>query len=129
MVLYLNQNNNRFLRFLISGGVNTLFGFIVYSVVIVITGGQVWIALLVGMLVGVAFNFFTTGGYVFRQLSISRFPYFLVCYLIIFFVNLILIEILSNFVIDKILIQLILLLPMAIISYFILKKYVFNQAK
>ena len=72
---------NRFMRFLVAGGVNTLFGFAVYSFCI-IAGCVVWLALLAGMLSGTVFNFFTTGGYVFRELSPRLLPRFIFSYLL-----------------------------------------------
>ena len=112
------------MRFLAAGGVNTLFGFAVYSVSIII-GMPVWFALLAGMLLGTVFNFFTTGGYVFRELSFPRFPRFVICYLLIYGVNFMLIELISGWLSDKILSQAILVFPMALFSYFLMLRFVF----
>lgn len=115
---------NRFMRFLAAGGVNTLFGFAVYSVFI-IAGMPVWFALLAGMLFGTVFNFFTTGGYAFRELSLLRFPRFVICHLLIYGINLILIELVSVWLNNKILSQAILIFPMAMLSYFLMMRFVF----
>lgn len=112
------------MRFLAAGGVNTLFGFAVYSVFI-IAGMEVWFALLAGMLLGTVFNFFTTGGYAFRELSLPRFPRFAICYLLIYGVNFMLIELISGWLSDKILSQAILVFPMALLSYFLMVRFVF----
>lgn len=119
-----NSRRNRFVRFLIAGGINTLFGFVVYSVFIV-AGVAVWLALLAGMLFGAMFNFFTTGGYAFRELSLSRFPRFVICHLFIYGINLTLIELVSTWLSNKILSQAILIFPMAMLSYFLLARFVF----
>jgi len=121
-----NLRRNRFMRFLVAGGVNTLFGFVVYSVAI-IAGTAVWLALLAGTIAGTVFNFFTTGGYVFRELSLSRFPRFIICYLLVYGINLGLIELLSMWLSDKILSQFILIFPMAVFSYFIMARFVFSK--
>ena len=62
MDLKLKLQQSRMLRFVLAGGINTLFGFLVYTLTIV-SGAVAWIAILVGMLAGTAFNFLTTGGY------------------------------------------------------------------
>lgn len=120
------SDRNRFIRFLIAGGVNTLFGFTVYSVCIV-SGMVLWLSVLVGMLAGTVFNFFTTGGYVFRDLSRNRFPRFVICYLFVYGINLTLMELLSLWWSSKILSQAALTPPLAFLSYFLMAKYVFSR--
>lgn len=120
------SRRNRFMRFLVAGGVNTLFGFAAYSLLIA-AGMAVWLALLVGMLLGTVFNFFTTGGYVFRELSPARFPRFVLCYLLVYFINLELIELILTLLNNKILSQAILVFPMAMISYFLMARFVFSS--
>lgn len=115
---------HRFARFLAAGGVNTLFGFMVYSAVIMLHG-PVWAALAVGNIAGVFFNFVTTGGYVFRSLVVSRFPRFVCAYAAVYLLNWVLIRFLSDLVPGPIAAQAILTLPMALVSYFLMKKLVF----
>lgn len=119
-----NLRRNRFIRFLAVGGVNTLFGFGAYSLLI-LTGMAVWLALLVSMLLGTMFNFLTTGGYVFQKLSLARFPRFVLCYLLVYFINLELIELILTLLNNKILAQAILVFPMAMLSYFLMARFVF----
>jgi putative flippase GtrA len=116
------------MRFLIAGAVNTLFGFVVYSVA-TLAGSAVWLALLAGIFAGVAFNFVTTGGYVFKDLSLKRFPRFLGAYLVIYLANLGLITLLSKWVNDVILAQAIVTLPVAMGSYLLMARYVFRQPR
>ena len=116
--------NSEFLRFLLAGAINTLFGYAIYSLGI-LTGAPVWMALMVGMLVGTVFNFFTTGGYAFRQLSRERYPRFVGCYLLVYGVNLLLIEGLSLWIDDKLKIQAVLLIPLALLSYLLMARLVF----
>jgi putative flippase GtrA len=115
---------NRFMRFLVTGVVNTLFGFAVYSVAI-ISGITVWLSLLAGTVAGTVFNFFTTGGYVFRDISFNRFYRFIICYVLLYAFNLILIEGLSLWLTNKILTQFILTFPIAILSYLLMANFVF----
>ena len=111
-------------RFVIAGLLNTLFGFVIFSAAIAVSL-PVWAALLTGLLAGIAFNFVTTGGYVFRDLSRRRFPRFLACYLSIYAINLAGISVLHNWLANHIVSQAILTLPMAALSYFLLGKFVF----
>lgn len=122
----LSLRKYRFMRYLVAGGINTLFGFSVYSICIV-TGVAVWLALLAGMLSGTVFNFFTTGGYVFRELLLARFPRFVTCYLLVYGINFMLIELISIWLSSKILSQAILTFPLALLSYFLMGRFVFTS--
>lgn len=124
----LNLRTNAFLRFLVAGGVNTLFGFAAYSAAIV-AKAPVWLALLMGSIAGIVFNFFTTGGYVFRQLSAAKFPRFVLCYLIVYATNLGLIHLLSEWSDRVILLQLLLTIPLSLLSYFLMARFVFPAHK
>jgi putative flippase GtrA len=118
--------SRRFIRFLLVGGLNTLFGFLAYSAFIAL-GLPTWAALLAGNLAGIAFNFFTIGGMVFWNLSLSRVPPFVLCYLVIYLINLGLIDWTSALVGGRILAQAILALPMAVVAYLILRSFVFGK--
>lgn len=123
----LNANTNRFVRFLVAGGLNTLVGFAVYSICIV-TGNPAWLALLIGMIFGIVFNFFTAGGYVFRELLFYRFPRFVCCYLVIYAINLLSVELISIWLSSQILAQAIIILPLAMLSYILQTRFVFSKA-
>lgn len=116
--------DNEILRFIVAGGVNTLLGYALYSLAIIF-GAAAWLALLVSMLMGSIFNFFTTGGYAFRQLSKARYPRFVTCYLVVYSVNLMLLEALSLSISNKLVSQAILLVPLAVLSYVLMARLVF----
>lgn len=120
-----NSSSSSFVRFILAGGLNTLFGFGIYAAAI-LGGAAVWLALLFGVLAGIVFNFFTIGGYAFRQLSAGRFPRFVICYLLIYGINLGLIKFLSQWVQGAIVIQFVLLFPMAATSYLLMRSFVFS---
>jgi putative flippase GtrA len=117
--------DNRLLRFFVAGAINTIFGFSIYALFILIRI-PVPAALLAGTFAAVAFNFALTGGSVFRDLSIGRFPAFAASYGFLYFINLELIDMLSPWAGDPILAQAILILPMALLSYFTLSQVVFG---
>ena len=115
---------HRALRYVVAGGANALFGFTTYSVAIVL-GLPVWSALVVANVAGIAFNFVTMGRYVFQNLVLARFPRFLACYAFVYSVNLAAMEQLSAWIPGKIIGQAILTLPMAVLSYILLRRFVF----
>lgn len=118
----------RFIRFLIAGVVNTLFGFAIYCVGL-FAGLPVWAALLVGTVAGTLFNFLTTAGYVFRQLTLSRLPRFLFCYTLVYVLNLGLIRLVFLWLHDEKLSQLVLVFPVALFSYLLMSRVVFPTAQ
>lgn len=120
--------NIRFVRFLIAGAVNTLFGFAIYCAAL-FAGLPVWAALLVGTVAGTLFNFLTTAGYVFRQLTLSRMPRFLFCYALVYVLNLGLIKVLFLWLRDERLSQLVLVFPVALFSYLLMSRIVFPPGK
>jgi putative flippase GtrA len=119
----------QFIRFLLVGGLNTLFGFTIFSAIIYF-GGQTWHALLGGNLSGIAFNFLTIGGAVFRDLGAQRIPRFIVAYLGLFVINYECIRLLIGIcTFSVIAAQAVLTLPLAILSYLIMSKFVFPGAE
>ncbi len=120
--------NRQFLRFLVAGGVNTLFGFGV-NIAALLAGLPVWAAMLVGTVAGVAFNFFTHGSYAFRDRSARRLPRYLLGYAIVYAVGLGAFHIL-HFAVPgpgPIECQAMLVIPMALLSYLIMSRFVFQK--
>lgn len=124
----LSLDSNRFLRFLLAGAINTLFGFFVYAVAI-LARAPVWLALLIAVIAGTAFNFVTTSGYVFRDLSLGRVPVFVLCYLLVYGVNLALLDWLVAWLGGEILTQAVLAFPMAVLSYTLMARLVFTTVR
>jgi putative flippase GtrA len=114
-----------FIRFLIAGGFNSLFGWMVYSAAILF-GAQPWLALIIGIVMGIGFNFITLGGYAFRDMSIGRLPRFVLTYGFIYVINLISLTLLQRWIDRPILGQLILTPFMAMVSYVVLSRMVFT---
>jgi putative flippase GtrA len=112
-------------RFVLVGGLNTLFGFTVFGVIAYL-GGRTWQALLGSNVAGIVFNFLTIGGIVFRDHSPKRLLRFVAAYFVLFLFNLKAIELLRHGIqIDLILAQALLTAPMAILSYLIMSRFVF----
>ena len=77
----------QFLRFLVIGGINTLFGYSLFSLLILV-GAVPDIALFAATVVGVLFNYVTTGRLVFAARGFGRLPWFAGVYGLTFLINL-----------------------------------------
>lgn len=117
---------SNFLRFLLVGGLNTLFGFSVYAL-LALTEVSTWIILLISNFIGMIFNFFTTGGLVFFDVSILRMPRFITCYISIYLIYLSLINWLEPIFESRITAMALIVLPVTVLSYLILKFFVFRH--
>jgi putative flippase GtrA len=118
---------HRLLRFLLVGGLNSLFGLAVYSGFIHFDS-PAWLALIGGNVAGIAFNFITTGGLVFTDLAMARLPKFILCYVLLYFINLGLIHYLVPVVGGAIVAQVLLTIPMSLISYIGMARLVFADS-
>lgn len=116
--------SNEVMRFALAGGINTIFGFVVYALGLFVDL-QVALALFLGMIAGTFFNFFTNGAYVFRQLEVTRYPRFLACYLLVYGLNVLLMNIFLMWMNNKLIIQAILTIPLALLSYLMMSRLVF----
>jgi putative flippase GtrA len=116
-------------RFALAGLANTAFGFMVYSLCIV-AGLPVPAALLLGNLLGMVFNFITLGGYAFRDLSRANLPRFILAYVGLLAINWLCIRGLTAVShIGVILAQAVLMLPLALLSYLVMSRGVFNRSR
>ena len=118
--------NIQFIRFLLAGVVNTLFGLGVY-VVCIYCGLSPWLAMLVGTCAGIAFNFLSFGAYAFRDLSLSRLPRFLCSYGVTYLFNLAAFHALNNWVSSAVWCQVILTPVVALFSYLSMSNFVFAR--
>jgi putative flippase GtrA len=118
--------NRQSLRFLVAGGVNTLFSLGV-NIAALLAGLPVWLAMLLGTVAGIAFNFFTLGGYAFRDLSARRLPRYVLGYTIVYFVALAGFHGLQLVVRSQIACQALLVIPVALLSYLIMSRFVFQK--
>ena len=83
---YYDVVSSQLLRFVLVGVLNTAFGVGVYCMAIYI-GLPYFIATLVSNVLGVLFNFLTTGNLVFRNGNPRLIVRFVACYVVIYFVN------------------------------------------
>lgn len=122
------QPYRRFFIFLLIGGLNTLFGFAVYAIFVMLHS-PTWLALIGGNLAGMVFNFFTTGHFVFLDISPGRIPRFAGVYLLIYYANLELIGVVNRYTHNAMVSQACLTPFFAVISYMLLSRWVFGTSK
>lgn len=118
--------NSQVFRFLLAGGVNTLFGLGVY-VGCIWLGLPPWLAMLIGTVAGVAFNFLTFGAYAFRDLSVRRVPRFVLSYAATYAFNLLAFHALNHWVSGVVWCQVILTPIVAAFSYLSMSNFVFTR--
>ena len=117
--------DEEFLKFLFVGVLNTLFSYTIYA--ILITFGLVPnLALFFQYILGVLWNFKTTGIIVFKNHSNRLIFKFVASYIFTFIINSVMLKILLNYL-NEYLAQAILIPPVAILSFVIFKFWVFKK--
>lgn len=117
----------RFINFLFIGGINTLFGYSIFALLIFF-GLHYSLANLIAIVVGVIFNFFTTGNFVFKNNNKKLIFKFILVYSITWFINTFFMFIAKkNGVGNLYMVGAVLLLPCAFISFILMKYFVFNK--
>ncbi|MEH2568885.1 GtrA family protein [Bradyrhizobium sp. AZCC 2289] len=118
--------SRRFVRFLIVGGFNTAFGFAVFAVIYAIANSH-RIAIVIGTVVGIAFNFFTTGSVVFGNWSAGAALPFVLGYGAVLILNLLLADLLIGSGLGALPAQAVALPFVVVASYFINARLVFRR--
>ncbi len=116
------------LRFVVIGGLNTLFGYGAYAVLL-LAGLHYAAASFVGTIAAVTFNYITTGGLVFDGLSRATAVRFVVAYAALWIVNVAALAALVRLGVDTYVGGLALLVPMALLSYAAMRLFVFGGGR
>ena len=120
----LKNIDEKFLKFLFVGFLNTAFSYFIYA--LFITFGLVAnLALFLQYLIGVLWNFKTTGTIVFQNKNNKLIFKFVASYIVTFLINSALLKMLIKYV-NEYLAQALLILPVAMLSFLILKYWVFK---
>jgi putative flippase GtrA len=116
----------RFIKFLFVGLLNTMFGYGVFSFVLFL-GLHYSLASLFATILGVIFNFFTTGRLVFRNADNLLIFKFIGVYAIVYIFNLFFLVIIDHLNFNLYIGGLIILLPMAFFAFQLNQMFVFNK--
>lgn len=116
-----------FFRFLWVGILNTIFGYSVFLIMLLL-GLYSNIALLIATIAGVLFNFKTIGHLVFANTSKNKLVPFIGQYIFLYILNWFLLQKLLNYGMKPAIAQLILLLPIATLSFIMNKFLIFRKA-
>lgn len=120
--------SKRFIRFLIVGGINTLFGYSIFSLLISLNF-RYEIAALISTMCGVLFSFKTMGVIVFKNKNNNLIFKFIGVYTIIFLMQVFLLKQLLAYKINLFVAGALILLPLALVSYTLNKIFVFPKSK
>jgi putative flippase GtrA len=118
--------NQPFIRFLLVGGINTLFGYGMFAFFLFLNLHYA-IASLLSTIVGVLFNFKTTGRLVFQSNDNRLIVRFFAVYGMVYVLNVLLLKAFKWIGLDLYLSGAILILPLAIVSYLLNKRFVFKK--
>jgi putative flippase GtrA len=121
-------SRSRFLRFLVVGGINTVFGYGVFAALILL---GVWypVAGLVSTVLGVLFNFVTTGTFVFGNRDRSLVLRFSLIYGIGYIVGMAALRLTNALEIPILVASAALILPMAAFSFTLQRLLVFSRER
>ncbi len=118
--------NNKFIKFLLVGVLNTIFGYGLFAFFIFLDIDYP-IAVLLSTILGVMFNFKTIGKLVFDSHDNSLIFRFVLVYVVIYILNVSGLWALKNMSYENMYINgFVLLAPLAIISFVLNKKFVFK---
>ena len=117
--------DEKFFKFLFVGALNALFSYTIYAIFITV-GLIANVALFFQYILGVLWNFKTTGVIVFKNKDNRLIFKFIASYVITFFINSILLNILIRYI-NEYIAQALLVLPIALLSFIIFKLWVFKK--
>ncbi len=124
--LFVNTKK-QFLKFLFVGALNTIFGILIFGF-LTLTSMPTWAILLISNVMGVVFNFFTTGRIVFSEKGYSTIYRFLILNFFIYWMYLFSISILLPFVGNRLLAMLIIIWPITVVNYLLMRDCVFLKS-
>lgn len=113
------------LRFILTGCLNTLFGYLVFSFFTWL-GAHYSLAVFLVLLFGVLFNFYTYGNWVFYNNNTKLLPKFLLVYLFLYGIDTFSLSLMLSYKINIYIAQLIVTFPLAIFTYILTKDFVFR---
>ncbi len=114
--------DRRFIAYLVAGGINTLFGYALYTGLVML-GVLPQLAVAIGGIAGTLFNFWTNS-IVFQSRDARRLPRFVLVYAIMLVLNVVLLDIVMRIGLGPLLAQAA-ILPVFTLTFFALRRFVF----
>lgn len=121
-----NWVKSRFVKFIFVGMMNSLLGYTCFALFL-FAGFHYSLALLMATVIGVAFNFKSTGTFVFGSNDNRLIIRFIGAYIVTYFINVIGIDALSYVGVAPYISGAILIFPMAVMTFLFNKRFVFNH--
>jgi len=118
----------KIVRFLFVGGLNTLVGFLVFSLAIYLSNGNIGLSLAANIGVGVFFNYLSYGLGVFRSFGKRQFAKFVLAYAFLYLLNYAALQLMQDYHMNIYLAKLVNVFYLAPLSYLIFNKLVFVQS-
>lgn len=115
----------RFVNYLLVGGLNTLFGYGVFTLMIW-AGLHYSVAIAGSTVLGTLFNFKSTGALVFKSNDNSRIVRFLLVYGVVYCVNVLGVAILIRVGLNAYYSGMVMILPLALLAYRLNSQFVFK---
>ncbi len=120
--------NHSFIRFLLVGGLNTVFGYLMFAFFEYLTGNAS-MSVILSNIVGVLFNFKTYGNLVFKSSDNARIYRFVGAYLLLISLQILSLKGLARFgIANPYIAGGLIALPMAALSFVMMRKFVFHTA-
>ncbi|MEI7690642.1 MAG: GtrA family protein [bacterium] len=121
----INKIDKRFIKFLFVGGLNTIFGYGLFAFFIFLHLNYI-VAITLGTFIAILFNFKTTGLIVFKNNDNKLILKFFGVYLVVYFLNVVGLWIFNQFDISNYIAGAVLVFPVAIVSFLLMRKIVFK---
>ena len=113
-------------KYLVVGGINTLFGYLIFAVSLFL-GLHYSLAVLIATILGIVFNFQTYGRLVFMSHSWRLMGRFVFVYVTLYLINIVLLVLFNLFLIDLYLSGAIAILFVSYFGYVLNKRYVWKK--
>ena len=120
--------DKRFFKFLLVGGLNSIFGYSSFALLIYLNVHYT-LAVLISTFCGILFNFKTVGKLVFDSHDNSLIYRFFGVYAVVYLFNVSGIKAFTYINVDKYTSGAILVIPAAVLSFFLNRKFVFSKVK
>ncbi len=121
-----DQINRRFGVYILVGILNTIFGYSAFALFIFLQLHYA-LAVFLATLLGIMFNFKTIGTLVFKNNNNKLFAKFIGVYVVTYFLNVLSLSLFNKFNFNLYLAGLILIIPMAFVSFILNNAFVFKK--